>query len=215
MRWGLREDDLPKLPSAMFRRVDEGADSEFYAEPRFVAHIDQATIDALSGFYRAFLPRGCDVLDLMSSWISHLPEDVDYRRVAGLGMNREELQGNPRLDDFVVHDLNDDPVLPFSENSFDRVVLAVSIQYLIRPVKVMASVHNVLRPGGQICIAMSHRLFPTKAIAAFQQLGSEDRVRLVARYLAMSGFSDVQFLDRSPSDADPLWLVIGSNRPAL
>ncbi len=168
----MREDDLPTLPAAMFQRVDESADSEFYAEPRFVAHIDQATIDALSDFYRTFLPRGCDVLDLMSSWISHLPEDVDYRRVAGLGMNREELHGNPRLDDFVVHDLNDDPVLPYSENSFDRVILAVSIQYLIRPVEVMASVHNVLRPGGQICIAMSHRLFPTKAIAAFDgQIG--------------------------------------------
>ncbi len=206
----MREDDPPSLPAAMFQRVDESADSEFYAEPRFVAHIDQATIDALSDFYRTFLPRGSDVLDLMSSWISHLPEDVDYQRVAGLGMNREELQGNPRLDDFVVHDLNDDPVLPFSASSFERVILAVSIQYLIRPVEVMASVHDVLRPGGQICIAMSHRLFPTKAIAAFQQFGSEDRVRLVARYLGMGGFSDVQFLDRSPTGADPLWLVVGS-----
>ncbi len=207
------ENDIPNLPPTMFRRVDESADREFYAEPRFVAHIDQATIDALTDFYRTFLSSGSDVLDLMSSWISHLPVEVDYKRVSGLGMNREELQGNPRLNDFVVHDLNDEPNLPYSEHSFDRATLAVSIQYLIRPVEVMTSVHKVLRPGGRICVAMSHRLFPTKAIVAFQRLGPEERVQLVAQYLTMGGFTDVQFLDRSPPAADPLWLVVGAVRP--
>ena len=94
------------LPDALFVRVDESPDGEFYREPRFVAHIDDATIQALTEFYRSFIPDGGDVLDLMSSWISHLPADKHYGRVAGLGMNAAELAANPQLSDYRVHDLN-------------------------------------------------------------------------------------------------------------
>ena len=38
---------------------------------------------------------------------------------AGLGMNEDELRRNPVLTDFVVHDLNVDPTLPYNDNSFD------------------------------------------------------------------------------------------------
>lgn len=205
------EDDapLPPLPPQLFRRHDESPDELFYDEPRFVAHIDQATMDALTRFYREFIPQGAAVLDLMSSWISHLPEDRTYARVAGLGMNGTELKANPRLDDHVVQNLNVEPRLPYPPESFDRVIIAVSIQYLINPLAVMASVHDVLAPDGAICIAMSHRLFPTKAIQAFQQLAPQDRIRLVGCYLEQAGFRDVAFVDRSPPDADPLWLVTG------
>jgi len=200
---------LAQLPADWFRRVDETADEDFYREPRFVAHIDQATIDALSAFYREFIPVGSDVLDLMSSWISHLPEDLSVGRVAGLGMNEAELAANPQLSDFCVHNLNDQPRLPYFEGAFDRVILAVSVQYLTRPLEVMASARAALREGGAICIAMSHRLFPTKAVLAFQELGPSERVQLVGHYLKSAGFFDVVFEDRSPPGADPLWLVIG------
>ncbi len=201
-------DDSP-LPAGWLRRIDESPDALFYRQPRFVAHIDQATIEALTSFYREFIPPGSDVLDLMSSWISHLPDDVSYGRVAGLGMNAAELQANPRLTDHCVHDLNAQPALPYPEATFDRITLAVSVQYLTRPVEVMAAAHKALRESGAMCIAMSHRLFPTKAILAFHELGAADRVRLVRHYLEAGGFSDVTFIDRSPANADPLWLVIG------
>lgn len=198
-----------KIPSSWLERVDESPDERFYEQPRFVAHIDQATIDALTEFYRTFIPAGVRVLDLMSSWISHLPEEVSYERVAGLGMNAAELKANPRLDDHRVQNLNDDPILPYPSATFDRVCVAVSIQYLIRPVDVMRSVHDVLRQNGAVCIAMSHRLFPTKAIAAFQYLTPKERVQLVSHYLSSAGFRQIDFEDRSPAGADPLWLVIG------
>ena len=205
----MRENDSPSLPAAMFQRVDESVDSEFYAEPRFVAHIDQATIDALSDFYRTFLPRGCDVLDLMSSWISHLPEDVDYQRVAGLGMNDVELGANPRLTEWVVQDLNASPVLPYEDDSFDAVVNTVSVQYLIRPVATFAEIARVLRPGGISIVAMSHRCFPTKAVRAWHALPPPDRIRVVAAYFSRAGgYEAVRVVDRSPEAADPLWLVI-------
>src|SRR5262245_56016835 len=99
----------PPLPSALFEREDESDDRLFYAEPRFALHVDQATVAALTQLYREELPRGCRVLDLMSSWVSHLPPEVAYRRVAGLGMNADELAANPRLEERVVQDLNRSP----------------------------------------------------------------------------------------------------------
>ena len=197
-----------ELPARLFSRVDENPDADFYLEPRLVAHIDPETIVALTGFYGDFIPAGADVLDLMSSWISHLPTGVTYGTVAGLGMNVEELATNPQLSEHCVHDLNMMPDLPFATDSFDRALIAVSIQYLIQPVEVLRSVANVLRPGGRICIAMSHRMFPTKAILAFHQLDASNRVRLVTTYLKNSGYEAVDFIDRSPQHADPLWLLV-------
>jgi len=202
-------DEATGIPANYFERADESTDALFYTEPRFVTHIDDATILALTDYYREFLGADSDVLDLMSSWISHLPPEVEYNRVSGLGMNEAELAGNPRLNDFQVHDLNVDPELPYPAASFDHVLIAVSIQYLVRPLEVFSSISQVLRSSGEICIAMSHRLLPTKAIAAFQHLATADRISLVQHYLQQSGFVDIQFLDRSPANADPLWLVTG------
>lgn len=201
------------LPVALFQRQDNAPDSQFYAQPRLVTHIDDATISALTQFYEEFLPPNSDVLDLMSSWISHLPESASYRSVTGHGMNAEELATNPRLTERLVQDLNEDPTLPFADASFDRACIVVSIQYLTQPVAVMQQLHRTLRPGGRLCIAMSHRCFPTKAILAFHQMSATDRAALVQEYLQRSGFVDIGFVDRSPEGADPLWIVVGS-KPA-
>ena len=197
------------LPANFFDRIDASPDGEFYRQPRFVQHIDDVTIEALTDWYREFLPAESDVLDLMSSWVSHYPDEVPLGRVAGLGMNAEELGANPRLTEHCVHDLNIEPEVPFAPASFDRATLAVSIQYLVRPVEVMRATARTLRPGGRLCIAMSHRMFPTKAIRAFHQLQPADRVRLVGAYLRNGGFENVAFVDRSPAAGDPLWIVTG------
>jgi SAM-dependent methyltransferase len=204
------------IPAHFFARQDETPDEQFYTAPRFEAHIDQATIDALTDYYRSFIPANARVLDLMSSWISHLPDDVTYQHVTGLGMNREELEANKQLDAFCVQNLNEDPLLPYPAGSFDRVMIVVSVQYLIRPIEVMRSIYDVLDAQGALCIAMSHRLFPTKAVAAFQQLPRKEWIQLVGYYVEQAGFSDVAFEDRSPANADPLWLLTGrkpSQRP--
>lgn len=199
----------PAFPDRFFEREDETPDAAFYQEPRFVAHIDDDTIAALTTYYREFLPPGTRILDLMSSWISHLP-DIDYARVAGLGMNERELAANPRLTDSAVHDLNVDPHLPYEDAAFDRALIAVSIQYLVRPLEVFRDLVRVLSPGGRVAVAMSHRCFPTKAILAFRALDPGDRVRLVSTYLHHAGFVDIAFEDRSPPRADPLWIVVGT-----
>lgn len=200
----------PDLPPRFFERQDESADEVFYEAPRFTTHIDDATITALTQYYREVLSPGDRVLDLMSSWISHLPTEVRYRHVAGLGMNEAELSGNERLDEHTVQNLNTDPRLPWNDESFDAVLIAVSVQYLTRPFEVFAEIGRILSPGGRCIVAMSHRLFPTKAIYAFHVLSGPDRCRLVGAYMQRSGrFNRIDFIDRSPPGADPLWIVAG------
>ena len=201
------------LPAELFQRVDESDDALFYSAPRLVAHVDDATIAALTRYYADVLPSDGRVLDLMSSWISHLPPHP-FEHVAGLGMNQHELDANPRLDQRVVHDLNRDPTLPFVSSSFDAVLIAVSVQYLTRPVEVFREIARVLRREGRVIVAMSHRCFPTKAVRAFHLLSAADRVRLVANYIELAGgFDTPQFVDRSPPNADPMWIVTALRAP--
>lgn len=202
---------MTELPDNFFDRQDESPDELFYEQPRFVTHIDDATIAALTAFYQDTLTPGSDILDLMSSWISHLPEAMVFHHVAGLGMNAEELDGNPRLDTRVVQNLNQQPELSYEDASFDAVLIAVSVQYLARPFEVFSEIARVLRPGGRCIVAMSHRLFPTKAILAFQALGPQERCQVVGHYMHQtSQFDDIQFIDRSPPQADPLWIMMGT-----
>jgi SAM-dependent methyltransferase len=204
----------PEFPAGFFDRQDESDDDLFYALPRFVHHIDPATVAALTSAYRALLPEGGSILDLMSSWVSHLPEDRTYQRVAGLGMNEAELERNPRLSERTVRDLNRDPVLPYADASFDAVVNAVSIQYLTRPVEVFRSAARLLVPGGLHVVAMSHRCFPTKAVRAWHALPAEERLSVVRRYFALAGgYDEARVLDYSPPNADPLWLVVATRSP--
>jgi SAM-dependent methyltransferase len=199
-----------ELPEGFFARQDESADELFYAEPRFARHIDDTTIDSLTRFYREALKPTDRLLDLMSSWISHLPEEIRYRQVSGLGMNEAELAKNPRLDDYQLQNLNANPMLTYADGAYEAVMIAVSVQYLVQPFPVFAEIGRVLSPGGKCVVALSHRLFPTKAVYAFQVLPPAERCRLVAAYMQQSGrFSEVSILDRSPSEGDPLWLVVG------
>lgn len=142
-----------------FTRIDPEEDTHFYDQPRFVQHIDDRAIKAVTDAIGRHVPVGSALLDLMSSWVSHLPAQtvLPLGRVAGLGLNADELARNPRLTDATVHDLNADPRLPYDDASFDAVTITVSIQYLARPDLVLREVARVLRPGGVILISFSNR----------------------------------------------------------
>jgi SAM-dependent methyltransferase len=202
----------PRLTAAdAFRRVDETPDADFYAEPRLVTHIDDAAIGAVTQLYRELFPPGGAILDLMSSWVSHLPPEVAYRRVVGLGMNTEELAANPRLQHWLVHDLNTDPCLPFAAGEFDAAGLCVSIQYLTQPVTVLREVGRVLCTGAPLVITFSNRCFPTKAMFVWQALDDTGHAALVQHYLTAAGnWAGIEVLDRSPRrpDTDPLFAVV-------
>lgn len=195
-----------------FRRHDETADEYFYEYPRFVTHIDDHAISAVTQLYReSFSPQGA-ILDLMSSWVSHLPPEVSYSRVVGLGLNREELNANPRLHERIVHDLNRDPQLPFADSEYDGAGICVSIQYLTKPLVVFRELGRVLKPGAPLVVSFSNRCFPTKAVAIWLALDDAGHARLVEAYFEAAGnWRAIEHLDRSPPlpGADPLYAVIG------
>src|SRR5690348_8166992 len=172
----------------LFARIDPSDDRLFYEVPRKVVHIEAGAIEALRSRYRNLLPAGGEILDLMSSWRSHLPDGhAGGGRVTGLGMNAEEMADNPQLDRFVVHDLNAVPQLPFLDQSFDAVVCAVSVQYLVEPVAVFTDVARVLRPGGPFVVSFSNRCFPAKAVAAWLYATDTEHRTLVRSYFDRSG----------------------------
>lgn len=200
--------------SERLRRLDESPDEEFYHAPRFVTHIDDRAIAAVTQLYREYFPAGGSILDLMSSWISHLPPEIEYGRVAGLGMNEEELKNNPRLDEYAVQDLNQNPKLPYGDDELDGCGICVSVDYLTRPVEVLREVGRVLKPGAPIVISFSNRCFQEKAVAAWLQTDDRGRIGIVEGYLRDAGnWSDVHSLDRSPRRlfSDPLYAVIGES----
>ncbi len=200
---------LPGLPAAAFDKADRSPDPDFYAFPRFVTHIDDGAIAAVTQTYRGQLPNGGVILDLMSSWVSHLPPEAAYSVVIGHGMNAEELAANPRLTRWFVQDLNADPLLPLNAASVDGACLCVSVQYLQRPVEVFRSVARVLKPGAPFVVSFSNRCFPTKAVAIWQALAGPDQQRLVGAYMAEAGFSGITTSASTPRGGDPLWVVIG------
>ena len=200
------------LPAEWFRRADESPDEDFYAMPRFVTHIDDGAIAAVTQLYREYFPAGGAVLDLMSSWVSHLPPETGYRRVAGVGMNGEELAANPRLSEFVVQNLNENTRLPFGDGEFDAAGLCVSIDYLTDPIAVLRETARVCRPGAPLVVTFSNRCFPTKAVAIWHALDDIGRCGVVAALFRAAGaeyWSRVETLDRSPGgQGDPLYAVI-------
>ncbi|MBZ0304061.1 MAG: class I SAM-dependent methyltransferase [Anaerolineae bacterium] len=196
------------FPPAYFRREDERDDPLFYSFPRLVVHIDDHAIAALTEVYRRVLPAGGVVLDLMSSYRSHLPEDAALAAVMGLGMNAVEMAQNPQLDDYVIHDLNAAPMLPFEDGVFDAVICAVSVQYLTRPLDVFREVRRILKPGGVFVVSFSNRCFPTKAVAAWRAMTDVERLALVSQYFDLSGgWYEADSAATESSGHDPLYAI--------
>ena len=199
------------LEPPAFARSDESPDDRFYREPRFVEHIDDVAIADVVRLHRERLPAGGEILDLMSSWVSHLPADVTYKRVAGLGMNAAELAANPRLQTAVVHDLNAGAPLPFDDASFDAAMIGVSIQYLTDPVRVLRDLARVVRPGGPAVVTFSNRCFPTKAVAVWQALDDYGHITLVSKYFESAGWTGIEGVTSPSRASDPLYAVIATS----
>jgi SAM-dependent methyltransferase len=205
------EDDAG-FPARFFDRADPGNDEEFYSWPRLVTHIDAGAIDAVGALYEELALDG-DVLDLMSSWVSHFREAP--ARLTALGMNAAELEQNPQATTTVVHDLNADPRLPFADATFDAAVCCVSVDYLVRPVDVFTEVARVLRPRGPFVCTFSNRCFPTKAIRGWLHAGDEEHGAIVAEYFRRAGeYTEPVVQRRTPPGhrGDPLWAVWAERR---
>ena len=203
---------LPELPPSAFLKEDGDDDAAFYAPARLVTHIDEPATRALTAYYRAILPTGGVILDLMSSWVSHLPAEVAFTEVIGHGMNAEELRTNPRLSRSFVQDLNRNPTLPLASASCDAALCCVGVQYLQRPLEVFTEVLRILRPGAPFIVSFSNRCFPTKAVAIWRSLDDSGHAALVRLYLQRAGFFDISTdVLRDGSKSDPLIAIVGKS----
>ncbi len=198
---------MDRFPEGFFDRADPSPDPDFYAAPRLVHHIDDRAVDAVGALYDELGVDG-DVLDLMSSWVSHLR--TAPRSLTVLGLNDVELAANPMATARVVQDLNADARLPFADASFDAVLNCVSVDYLVRPVDVLAEVARVLRPGGLSVCTFSNRCFPTKAVRGWLSVPEEQRPGIVAEYHRLAGGFDEPVAEQRLAATwrhDPLWAV--------
>lgn len=224
----------PEFPNGAFDREDENDDSVFYADDRFVSHLDTTALSTVENLVGGLVEQlagqaGAAVLDLMASWDSHIPPSAAPSRVVGLGLNRNELAQNPILTDRLIHDLNRDPSLPFGNNTFDAVLCAVSVDYLTRPVEVFRDVARVLRPGGLFLVVFSNRFFPPKVVRIWRDADDDERIRLVEGYFRRAGaFEEPRFfMSRGkprPSDdryaglgvpSDPVYAVFADRKGAV
>lgn len=206
------DEDLLGLPAGAFARIDDEPDELFYEPPRLIYHIDEHAVAALTDFYRQVLPAGGVLLDLMSSWVSHLPSEIEYAEIVGHGMNPEELAANPLFSNWFVQNLNRDPGLPLADASIDAATICVSVQYLQRPLAVLREIARVLRPGAPVVISFSNRCFWTKAVAVWRGLDDEGHARLVELYLRHAGFEQIETHPLSEwveDRQDPLIAVVG------
>jgi SAM-dependent methyltransferase len=189
------------FPPEAFARENTADDQRFYDQPRLVQHIDARAIQTISALYGRLIPPGSRVLDLMSSWTSHLPAALETRSVSGLGMNADELGANKRLSHHVVHDLNRTPRLPYDDDSFEAAVCTVSVEYLTRPFEVFDEMARVLAPGGIFIVTFSNRWFPPKAIRIWKELHPFERPGLVREF-----FSRGKRFDRLETFSSQGWL---------
>jgi len=174
-----------------FHRDNEEPDHDFYAGPRMVPHLDSCARASIQGIYERRLSPDSRILDLMAGWQSHLPENLNTCQITGLGMNKEELKANPQLNNFFIHDLNADPQIPMETDSVDAAVCTASIEYLTRPLEVLADLTRVIRPKGLCIITFSDRWFPGKEISIWPLLHPFERLGFIADLCRKSGIKNL------------------------
>jgi SAM-dependent methyltransferase len=190
------------------QKLDGGNDREFYSAPRFVTHVDEGFIDRLTNLYRERLTPEMRIFDMMSSWVSHLPDEIEFAYVQGHGLNEAELAKNPRFDRYFVQNLNQDLKLPLEDSSFDAVLNTVSVQYLQYPEAIFAEIYRILKPNGIAIFSFSNRMFYNKAIAAWRDASESDRVELVKGYFqSVPGFSQPEVVSQISNVPDVFRLI--------
>lgn len=196
-------------------KLDDTDDTQFYSMPSFVTHVDEGFIDQLTQLYRDRLQPNTRILDMMSSWVSHLPEEIEFAHVEGHGLNAEELARNRRLNHYFVQNLNENPKFPLPDQDFDAVLNCVSVQYLQYPDAVFFEIHRILKPRGIAIISFSNRMFFQKAISAWRDGTEASRVELVKSYFqSVPGFSPPEVIARQSAAPSFLQMLgIGSGDP--
>ncbi len=200
----------PVLDPNQRQKLDASDDGLFYDFPRLVTHVDEGFIQKLTQLYRERLTPGGKILDLMSSWVSHLPPEMTFAEVVGHGMNREELAKNSRLTRYFTQNLNQDQKLPLEDNDFDAVLNTVSVQYLQYPEPLFQEIHRILKPGGIVIVSFSNRMFYQKAIQVWRDGTEPTRIQLVKKYIqSVPGLGTPEVMIQKNLSVNPVLALMG------
>lgn len=215
------------LEEEAFVRRDESDDRAFYANARMVCHLDVFALSTVQRVIGTLVTEPDPmILDLMASWDSHIPPAVRPKGVVGLGLNETELQQNLALTEYVIHDLNADPSLPFGEDTFNVVLNTVSVDYMTQPIEVFQEVARILKPAGLYLVIFSNRMFKSKATKVWRESTEEERALLAELFFRIAGGfeSPHTFVSRGhprpPDDkyapygipSDPIWAVYAEKK---
>ena len=196
-------------------------DEIFYQQPRFVQHLSASFRNRLTSLYSEYLLNHHIILDLMSSWVSHLPSNISYKKVIGHGMNEAELSSNERLDRFFVQNLNKKQNMPIEDSSVDVGLIVAGWQYLQYPEKVSLELSRVIKSDSLLIISFTNRAFWTKAPNIWTYSSEEKRIEYVTSVLTSNGWRIEKILNEKTQDkklfgfysseSDPFFSVIARN----
>ena len=202
-------------------KSDISDDEIFYQQPRFVHHLSDSFRNRLTSLYSEYLLNHHIILDLMSSWVSHLPSNISYKKVIGHGMNEAELSSNERLDRFFVQNLNKKQNMPIEDSSVDVGLIVAGWQYLQYPEKVSLELSRVIKSDSLLIISFTNRAFWTKAPNIWTYSSEEKRIEYVTSVLTSNGWRIEKILNEKTQDkklfgfysseSDPFFSVIARN----
>ena len=202
-------------------KSDISDDEIFYQQPRFVHHLSDSFRNRLTSLYSEYLLNHHIILDLMSSWVSHLPSNISYKKVIGHGMNEAELSSNERLDKFFVQNLNKKQNMPIEDSSIDVGLIVAGWQYLQYPEKVSLELSRVIKSDSFLIISFTNRAFWTKAPNIWTYSSEEKRIEYVTSVLTSNGWRIEKILNEKTQDkklfgfysseSDPFFSVIARN----
>ena len=202
-------------------KSDISDDEIFYQQPRFVHHLSDSFRTRLTNLYSEYLLKHYIILDLMSSWVSHLPPNIRYKKVIGHGMNQAELSSNERLDRFFVQNLNKKQNMPIEDSSIDVGLIVAGWQYLQYPEMVSLELSRVIKSDSLLIISFTNRAFWTKAPNIWTYSSEEKRIEYVTSVLTSNGWRIEKILNEKTQDkklfgfysseSDPFFSVIARN----
>ncbi len=202
-------------------KIDISDDEIFYQQPRYVHHLSDSFRARLTKLYSEYLLKHHVILDLMSSWVSHLPSNIRYKKVIGHGMNEAELSANKRLDSFWVQNLNNIQKMPFEDSSIDVGLIVAGWQYLQYPEKVSSELSRIIKSNSLLIISFTNRAFWTKAPNIWTYSSEVKRIEYVKSVLIDNGWMiEKIFNERTEEkrlygfysvESDPFFSVIARN----
>eukprot|EP00640_Fibrocapsa_japonica_P000093 CAMPEP_0113938004 /NCGR_PEP_ID=MMETSP1339-20121228/4449_1 /TAXON_ID=94617 /ORGANISM="Fibrocapsa japonica" /LENGTH=546 /DNA_ID=CAMNT_0000940931 /DNA_START=71 /DNA_END=1711 /DNA_ORIENTATION=+ /assembly_acc=CAM_ASM_000762 len=173
-----------------FERLNNDADGDFYKVARMEEIFDQEAGELLVGHHARYHKDGDRVLEIGASFKSYLPTNISYASVVGLGMQMEEMNKNEMLTERVAQDLNQDVTLPFEDDSFDHIVIANTIEFMVKPKELYREMQRVLRPGGLLNVAFTHgsflKAYEPKKINLWKQMNDAQHMWILASFMKFS-----------------------------